>query len=374
MEAPIIEPDKEYDNKEYTIKSNKNNSFNIKITNYSSFLEINAFLKEDCTKKEFTKKFYLEELTKNKYLSLCDNINEIYKQIIFSINKNSLSVIEENKQIKINIPVDHIIIKEIILTIPEKIKKDSEKIDDIINEIKFIKESLRDKIVKLENENISFKSEINNLNKKIVNLEKENKDLKDRVEKLELLNIEKKEKSESLNESSIIINQNEKQNILIKWIKEKTNKEIKKFNLIYKMSVNGTDSDNFHNLCDYKGPNLTLIETTKGKKFGGFTPLSWVKEKSFKDPSNQTFIFSLDRKEKYDIIKDKINENVINGSEGPYFGCEDIHLYKNMRNGITYANKYCYFIENKNFLLTGGKNEEEKFEIKELEIFQVLFN
>ena len=53
-----------------------------------------------------------------------------------------------------------------------------------------------------------------------------------------------------------------------------------KFELIFKMSRDGTSCKDFHNLCDNKGPTLILIQTTKNRIFGGFTPLNWRGEKS----------------------------------------------------------------------------------------------
>lgn len=40
---------------------------------------------------------------------------------------------------------------------------------------------------------------------------------------------------------------------------------------LYKATSNGFAAANFHSLCDKKGPTLTLIKTTAGHTFGGFT-------------------------------------------------------------------------------------------------------
>ena len=58
-------------------------------------------------------------------------------------------------------------------------------------------------------------------------------------------------------------------------------------------------SDDFHKICDNKGPTLILAETIDNKKIGGFTPLSWnMTDKFICDESNQTFVFSLNLKKK----------------------------------------------------------------------------
>ncbi len=160
--------------------------------------------------------------------------------------------------------------------------------------------------------------------------------------------------------------------MIIKWIKEKTNKNPSKFSLIFKMTKNGTEAKEFHKCCDDKGPTLTLIETTKNKIFGGYTPLNW--NKSSNDETNQTFIFSLNLIKKYDLIN--INNYAIRSSEdrGPYFGLSDIRLNENMKGGDTYANFNSNFLSQNNLELTGGLGDHEKFETKELEVYSVIFN
>lgn len=45
--------------------------------------------------------------------------------------------------------------------------------------------------------------------------------------------------------------------------------------LLYKASVDGWGAARFHELCDDKGPTLTVIQAEKGHLFGGFSPISW---------------------------------------------------------------------------------------------------
>ena len=49
------------------------------------------------------------------------------------------------------------------------------------------------------------------------------------------------------------------------------------FNLIYRASRDGWDARNdFHRLCDEKGPTLTLIKVKEtGRICGGYTSVSW---------------------------------------------------------------------------------------------------
>ena len=62
-----------------------------------------------------------------------------------------------------------------------------------------------------------------------------------------------------------------KQETLINWIKQKTNKNKINLEKIFVMSINVGTSKDFHKYCDNKGPTLTIVKTTKNKIFGGFT-------------------------------------------------------------------------------------------------------
>ena len=175
--------------------------------------------------------------------------------------------------------------------------------------------------------------------------------------------------------SSIIKDDYEKQEKIIEWIREKTNKNEIKFELKFKMSINGYSNKDFYKYCENIGPSLTLIKTTKNKIFGGFTPLNWKKKAgNIYDKSNQTFIFSLNLMKKYEML-DKENKKAIYCTEsyGPCFGDIDLCLKENLKNGETYANVYCNFLSNKNLELTGGKANNETFEAEEFELYKVNF-
>ena len=174
--------------------------------------------------------------------------------------------------------------------------------------------------------------------------------------------------------SSIIENDLNNEKLIINWIQEKINKNKINFELIFKMSQNGQNSQDFHKYSDNKGPTLILIKTTKNKIFGGFTPLNWKKEdKELIDESNQTFIFSLNLKKKYDLINK--NKQAISNStkKGPNFGNCDFILYENMKKGKCYSNNFSNFLSNNNLELIGEKGDNEKFDTEEFEVFKVLY-
>ena len=73
---------------------------------------------------------------------------------------------------------------------------------------------------------------------------------------------------------------------------EKINfKEIK---LIYRGTQDGFNAKKFHELCDNKGATLSIIKARTGKRFGGFTKLSWDSSNSYKMNDPAAFLFSVD--------------------------------------------------------------------------------
>ena len=248
------------------------------------------------------------------------------------------------------------------------------------------------KIEKLEKDKIQLKNEISQLKKENSKVDKRNlsienklKDFSDRLDfYLSYLNqIKQKQnidiidKSKSFNEtSSIINNEYKKQNIIIDWIKSKVKKGIINFELIFKMSIHGYSSYDFHKYCDNAGPTLILIKTTKDKIFGGFTPLNWKEEneKGIKfDENDETFIFSLNLMKKYDMLDFKGKEAIKCWNKmGPVFS-NDFGLFENLKKGESYANSYSNFLTSNNLELTGGKGKSKEFETKELEIYKVIY-
>jgi hypothetical protein len=64
--------------------------------------------------------------------------------------------------------------------------------------------------------------------------------------------------------------------------------------LLYRGSRDGFRASNFHDKCDGRLNTVTVIETTKGYIFGGFTPLAWDSSNSGKpDNSGKSFLFTI---------------------------------------------------------------------------------
>ena len=150
------------------------------------------------------------------------------------------------------------------------------------------------------------------------------------------------------------------------------NKNLIKYELIYKMTVNGSTASDFHKYCDNKGPTLTIIETTNNEIFGGFTPLSWNKENDGKDKSKKTFLFSLNLMKKYDMFNRSKRAILYSSNYGPIFGIYDI-FFNGLLKGHINANKDSNFFEFQQLELLQEKGESGSFDTQEIEIFKVIY-
>jgi len=86
----------------YNITSNKNHIFNIILKNLSSSIEIIASYQDNIGLKIFSEKFSLKRLKDNKFLSICDSIDEIYEELLLEFSRNNSTILEDNNQININ--------------------------------------------------------------------------------------------------------------------------------------------------------------------------------------------------------------------------------------------------------------------------------
>ena len=222
-ESKSIIKDEIKSTKSYIIISDKNNIFYLTIQNQFSIINILSYYYQDnIIKYNYEKELKLEELKENKYLCLCDNIDEIYNELINLLDKNKSKIIEGNNKIDLNIPIDNLKIKEIKFSMNEmnkfsiisklknkmnNLKEDNknlrEEINNLKEEIKNIKEDMnqKDKIdLKINNikedlnnlkkdNNNNIKEEICNLNEEIDNIKENNSNLKGEINNLKKENV-----------------------------------------------------------------------------------------------------------------------------------------------------------------------------------------
>ena len=323
------------------IISDKNNKFLIffKIENDSE-LKITA-VNDNLVKNIFSNKFTIELIQKNKYFCQFDNLKEICEEFLERIEKDKMFLIEETNSLIISIPLPSSKIKDFIFILNKEEKTDNEIIQDLI---KIIVEQ-KNEITKLKNELNDFKTEMSFLCKNYIT-----------------------------NLDSIIINNNLENSMLKNWINPK--KKIKA-NLLYRLTRDGSEISTFHSLCDNKGATLTLMNIKINEhKIGFFINKSFDCYSGWKK-DDDSFLFNLNQNKKYKKILSNSNAFYCGQNCGPSvngLGCDE-NEYLNF---IFHSKGIEIVFEEGNKILSSkdyfGKNKEVKYEINEMEIFQIIID
>jgi len=223
------------------------------------------------------------------------------------------------------------------------------------------KEALKRKLEELEKLKMQYEQEIRTL--------REKKTTTTQVQEssgLQQKQLLFEEKTQQISVKGDIIHTTEELELITRNI-NKAHKKIT-LNLLYKATVDGDKAEAFHEKCDQAGSSLVLVETDKGKRFGGFTTCSWAGNCVDKKDED-AFVFSLDKMMVYENIPD---EDAIGcyPKFGPIFlGCQ-IRIYDNAftKGGTTFEKGLNYNIQ-ENYELNGG---ERIFGVKEIEVYEVI--
>ena len=206
----------------------------------------------------------------------------------------------------------------------------------------------------------------------ILTMQKTINDLKSKInnQNIDLFKEIKDNKNEYILSDSKIINNNIKYLIFLKsWINP--NKIITS-KLLYRLSKDGESIKTFHDKCDNISQTLILIESFDGKKFGGYTTCTWDGNMIDKN-DNKTFLFNLNNNQKFGKRYNIFNNRDIYTykKNGPYFGYRDLFFNPNMKFCNSYKSTQYSFLNDNNDLINNNNNT---FEIKEVEIYQIDFN
>ena len=226
-------------------------------------------------------------------------------------------------------------------------------------------EELRKKISELEKIIIEYEFEIKKLKeeKRRSSIEEQTKLKNAGMESRQLFF---EDKSEQICVKGEIIHNTDELELLTRKI-NKSNKKLS-LTLLYKATVDSDSAEAFHEKCDEAKSTLVLVETDKGKRFGGYTTCSWSGD-CIDKKDEDAFVFSLDKMEIYENIP---GEDAIGcyPKFGPIFlGCQ-IRIYDNAftKGGTTFEKGLNYNTE-EDFELTGG---DRVFKIKEIEVYEVI--
>ena len=250
-------------------------------------------------------------------------------------------------------------LKEIPL-LKEKINKQNKEIAQLRLKAAEV-DKLKLKIEELENIKTQYEQDIKGLKESLriysikTNIKEDNKEIID------------EETPEEITVKGDIIHDISELELITKKINHNDQKLT--LNLLYKASADTDKAAAFHAKCDEAKSSIVLVETKKGKRFGGFTSCSWSGD-CIEKKDEEAFVFSLDKMKTYDNIP---GEEAIGcyPKFGPIFlGCQ-IRIYDNaFTKGGTTFERGLNFDTEEDYELTGG---DRVFDVKEIEVYEVVF-
>ena len=339
---------------------------------------------------------YRIELTLNEFYQLSkgfkmfDNLDEILDALQNIFISKKVSISKKAYSLLIILKINYIGGKEQEINIELNRNSVSKDIDDnIIKKLKL----LEYKVNVQENEINNLKTELRIKNGKITYLEKALKEQKEEIKnrkdeyelELEQMQITKRNNITLNNKiDSKIINEIRELEFLENRLKN--NEILKKKNITYKLLYRATRDGNkvktFHNKCYNIIGTLSIIKTTKGMRFGGYTEKLWDSSISGtykKDDKDICFCFSLDLFKIYNFKGDHSSSIYCHYNYGPCFCCNScgtlFKIYNKYDSLFGYTdyktNRGCFGKFEKDYEINGGSHDSS---VVELEVFQILFD
>ena len=326
------------DNKIYALKI----SYNEQLI-YFEIKEKNAFVKD-----EYNLYINLNELGKiSKFFNQFETVKEVFDSLKSLIDKKNLSIIQEEKKMKIKIinPINN---KESYINVLSKEKDIKSEINSIITYVT----SLNEKVQKLENKVNLLENKLNEIYVYKDYIEKKKKEEEEEQKKL----------YETLNKSSVI--NKEEIDLFMNWLDQKP----KKIKLLLDSKIDGDLTQTFYNKCGGKFPTVVFVKTTKGKRFGGYCSIGWENKKGGALKDTNSFIFSLDKKKKYKIKNpDKAIETTSNYFAFGY-STSDFYIYDKCTSYIYNYNHNTGTYETTEEYELNGENH---FTVSSYEVYQI---
>lgn len=317
------------DNKIYALKI----SYNEQLI-YFEIKEKNAFVKD-----EYNLYINLKELGKiSKFFNQFETVKEVFDSLKSLIDKKNLSIIQEEKKMKIKIinPINN---KEFYINVLFKEKDIRSEINSIVTYVT----SLNEKVQKLENKVNLHENMLNEI-------------IKEKEEK------KKKKLYGQINKSSVI--NKEEIDLFMNWLDQKP----KKIKLLLDSKIDGDLTQTFYNKCGGKFPTVVFVKTTKGKRFGGYCSIGWGNKKGGALKDTNSFIFSLDKKKKYKI---KYPDEAFQTNSSYFaFGYTYSELHINDKctsNTNNYNQNYGTYETTEKYELNG----EHNFTVSSYEVYQI---
>ena len=325
----------------FEIHSNKKN-YVLKISLNDKLIFFEVEEKNIFPKGEYNIYLSLEELGKiNKYFLQFDTLKEVLESFKKLIEKNNLSIINDEKKMKIKI-VNPANDKEIFINVPLKEKDLKSEIDSLIPYVASLSERIQ--VLEKKLDEIYIYKDI------LEEIRKEKEIEKELIKKYEI-------------NKSQILNLNEKE-LFFSWLENKP----KKIKLLLDSRIDGDLTQTFYNKCSGKYPTVVFVKTTKGHRFGGYSSIPWKNLSGQCAEDEKNFIFSLDKQKKYNIIKPKnaiyTNSNYFAFGDGSDF----IVVDKCTSSSNNYNNNSGTYNTTEKYELNGG---EYSYTVSSYEVYQI---
>lgn len=412
-EAPPVKPNKKII-KEYELKGTANQLYNLKIFHGDKSLLFIVKIIDDLRNVIYKKELTLAQFYNiTNYFRQFMTCEEIFSIIFWNLKISDIYICKENDNIKLGFQVGPLSKKEIItfLLIPEegiidniiwnlcervKIIEEKNEINErLLSEINIFRKKIEKEIQKEEPLNLKkvkknksfvfccikfinkykisilifllsffiglfFMHKLKIKDKYISDLKNEINEIKIYLNDLKYSNNLKQKKNRKIYNGII---KPEELDLIEKEMKNRYNKNIIDYKLLFRASRDGYEAENFHKKCDGKGNTLTLVKTKSGRRFGGYTEAKWDSNSGYIN-LRKGFVFSIDNKEIY--YNEKRNYNIYcNMSIGPSFrsGPHDFTI----SDKCNINNKSFEYIRSSsgNYILEGN----EFFRIKDYEIY-----
>ena len=322
---------------------------------------------------------FRKNVNNNTINSSINNMNRNY--LFNNINKKKSTSLTKNKNKNINNKYDENKENNIINEEPNELSHNSNSVSENDKNSILNKKRPRPRKNSYSSNKNNSPSSNKNYNNDLISETNSNNENADNMNYYELRDIKAKkinrikglyEIIHTPDELYMIINK-----ILYKYNKYKKNSTISNYQNylqfcilnLFDSSSNGDSAFTFHNLCDYKKNTISLVETTSGHRFGGYTSECFESPNLYFDKKdNLSFVFSLDKMRIYDVIKGKYAISC-DKKYGPYFRDDQICVvdeFFSNESGTCIKGKG--FNTTKNYELNFGK---KYFKIKRLQVFQV---
>ncbi len=123
--------------KKLDLKSDINNEFEVQLYIFENYIVFEGASKKLIPQKKYKKIYTLNDIQKNKFFLMYENINEIYEEIQNQINEKEkqLKLIEKQNKLILNIPLNIKKINELLFEIDEIVENINIQINDLYSHI-----------------------------------------------------------------------------------------------------------------------------------------------------------------------------------------------------------------------------------------------